>query len=484
MIAGAGAIPLVIGFAWWVPDIIAMLTPLGHLFWLWFIIGIAFFVFLGVELYADYPQDYWELKHRSSKKLQYLPSSLRIFISPLAFTGIEFLALNIPGLMQIGQICGFWSVAKTQWVNPPILNLASFTGMYGVTFLVLLVNYAIAWGIINFREVRQVSKIAIGVVVVFILIFVWGCVTLPPQEQGDTTVTMVQVSRGEKDQPQRYVSLSEESLKYDPQFVVWPALALEDLFIEPYSDFPEVHGVYLVGFSQQGNAVVSPTGDTSYHTLGYHFASIPQRIREGGIKSLFFPEVRGIDTDFGTVGILDCIETGSTLPARDLVNEGMQFLIVQTGAPNVYAFSWMLGTNAIYRAAERHMFAACVIGDYAGSMLIDPYGRIIDDVAPEEEIVAGKIAFTDERTFYSKYGDMFGWTIAGLFIILMCYNLYLGRRSSYIFCKECRAEIAKGTDVCEQCGASQTKPPLWKRILLHEYYEHIDRYKGKSKTKK
>jgi len=94
MIAGAGAIPLAIGFAWWVPDIIAMLTPLGHLFWLWFIIGIAFFVFLGAELYADYPQDYWELKQRSSKKLQYLPSSLRIFI------GIEYprVDANWPGL--------------------------------------------------------------------------------------------------------------------------------------------------------------------------------------------------------------------------------------------------------------------------------------------------------------------------------------------------------------------------------------------------
>jgi len=452
MIAGAGAIPLVIGFAWWVPDIIAMLTPLGHLFWLWFIIGIAFFVFLGAALYADFPIDYWKPKYLSSNKLQYLPSSLQIFIGALAFTAIEFLALNIPGLMLIGQAFGFWSVAKTQWANPPILKLASFTGMYGVTFLVFLVNCAIAWGIIRFREARQVSKTAIGVAVVFILIFVWGWVTLPPQEQGDTIVTMAQVSRREEDQPQRYVSLSEESLKYDPQFVAWPALVLENLFIEPYSDFPQAHGVYLVGFSQQGNAVVSPTGDTSYHTLGYHIVPIPQRIKEGDIKGLFFPEVKGIDTEFGTMGILDCIETGSTLPARDLVNEGIQFLIVQTGAPNAYAFSWMLGTNAIYRAAEHHMFAACVIGDYAGSMLIDPYGRIIDDIAPEVEIVAGKVAFTDGRTFYSKYGDIFGWTIAGLFILLTGYNLYLKRRSPYVFCRKCRAQMQKGVEICPDCG--------------------------------
>ena len=123
---------------------------------------------------------------------------------------------------------------------------------------------------------------------------------------------------------------------------------------------------------------------------------------------MFFPEIKGISTEFGIVGIVDCIESGSTLPTRDLVNKGVQFLVVPTGSPNAYAFSWVLGTNAIYRAAEHHIFAASVIGDYAGSMLIDPYGRIIGDIAPEPEIVAGKIAFTDERTFYSKYGDIFG----------------------------------------------------------------------------
>lgn len=150
--------------------------------------------------------------------------------------------------------------------------------------------------------------------------------------------------------------------------------------------------------------------------------------------------------------MIDCIESASTLPANDLAKQGVEFLIVPTGNPNDYLFSWVLGSNAIYRAVEHRIYAASVIGDYTGSMIIDPYGRIIDDVAPEEEIVAGRVSFVSERTFYSKYGDIFGWTIAGLFILLIGYNLYLKRKSPYAFCGKCRTQMEKGTKVCPSCG--------------------------------
>ena len=448
-IVALGALPICLWAAWWVTDLLS-LAHLEHLFWLWFIIGLALAIVLTQVFYGDFISDYWKPKYLPSKNLSYLPLGLQLVALPLIWTGTEFLALNIPGVMRIGGIFGFWSIAKMQWLNPPILNLASFTGMYGVTFLVLLVNCAIAYGIIHYREVQRISKAAIGVLVVFAAIFSYGWVTVPPPEQGDITATIIQIPRQEEDPSQHYLDLSEKSLRYDTQFVIWPFLLLKDLDVESHSEFAQAHNVYLVG-----NAVVSPTGDIGHHTMGYHFVTIPNQIGEGDIKGIFFPKVQGIDTEFGIVGTVDCIESGSTLPTNDLVNKGVQFLIVPTGSPNVYVFSWALGTNAIYRAAEHHMFAACVIGDHAGSMLIDPYGRIIDDVAPEPEIVAGKMAFTDERTFYTKHGDIFGWTIAGFFIVLIGYNLFLKRRSPYVFCKKCRAQIERGTKVCPECGKKQ-----------------------------
>jgi len=450
-VAGFGSLPIFLWFAWWIPDLLS-LAHLEHLFWLWFVIGLALAIAMSIWFYGDYIKDYWKPKSMPSKSMSYLPFGLELVVLPLMWTGIEFLALNIPGVMRIGGTFGFWSVAKTQWLNPPILKLASFTGMYGITFLVLLVNCAIAYGIIHYREARQISKTAIGVLVILALIFSYGFATLPPQKQGNITAAIIQASQETENLPQHYLALSEKSLDYDPQFIIWPALIMKGLVVEPYSDFAQANNVYLVGFGEEGNAVVSPNGDIGYHTLDYHFMSIPRYITDGNIKGLFFPQIQGIDTELGMVGIVDCIESGSTLPTKDLVSKGVQFLVVPTGSPNAYVFSWALGTNAIYRAAEHHIFVACVIGDYAGSMLIDPYGRIIDDIAPEAEIVAGEIALTNERTFYSKYGDIFGWTITGLFILLIGYNQYLKRRSPYAFCKKCRAQMEKGTKVCPNCG--------------------------------
>jgi len=101
-------------------------------------------------------------------------------------------------------------------------------------------------------------------------------------------------------------------------------------------------------------------------------------------------------------------------------------------------FTGLLSGNMIYRAVEHRIYTAAFYRDN-GSILVDPYGRILEDIAPEPEIVAGKIAFTNERSFYSKYGDIFGFTILGLFVALLSYNTYLKRKSPYTFCKECNA---------------------------------------------
>ena len=453
-IFGLGSLPMFLFAAWWLPEMLS-LAHLEHLFWLWFVLGLAFAVAMAIWFYGDYIKDYWKPKCLSSKSLSYLPSGLQLVALPLMWTGMEFLAMNLPGVMRIGGAFGFWSVAKTQWLNPPILKLASFTGMYGVTLLVLLVNCAIVYGIIHYRETRRISKAAIGVLVIFAIIFASGFATIPPQKQGSVTTTIIQAPQETENLSQHYLNLSEKALKYEPKLIIWPALIMRGLVVDPYSDFAQAHNVYLVGFGERGIGVVSPRGDIGYHTMDYHIVTVPQQIGQGDIKSLFFPEIQGIDTEFGMVGIVDCIESGSTLPTKDLVSKGVQFLIVPTGSPNAYVFSWVLGTNAIYRAAEHRMFVACVIGDYAGSMLIDPYGRIIDDIAPEPEIVAGEIAFIEERTFYSRYGDIFGWTIAGLFIALIGYNLYLKWRSPYAFCRKCRAQMQKGTEICPECGKKQ-----------------------------
>lgn len=422
--------------------------------WLPFILGIPLIVLIAF-LYLEWLSDYLKPKNLPSKSWQHLLGvhpKLQIFILPLAWTAIEFLLMNLPVLVRTTGVWGFFSIAKTQWFNPAILHLASFTGMYGVTFLIILVNCAIAYGIVHYQETRRIPKQVVAVLLVFVLVLACGLISIPERAEGDINVAIIQTPLTEEENlPDTYRSLTEKSLKYEPRIVMWPTAIVVKLSVETFVDFSKEQQIYLA----DGVALVYPDGKIEHHNFGYHFVSLPEQISSGDIYHVFFPEIYGFDTDLGKVGVTDCIESASTLPANDLAKQGVEFLIVPTGGPNDYLFSWALGSNAIYRAVEHRIYAASVIGDYAGSMLIDPYGRIIDDIAPEQEIVAGRISFVREKTFYTKYGDIFGWTIAGLFILLIGYNLYLKRRNPYVFCGKCRAQIEKGTKVCPSCGKKQ-----------------------------
>jgi hypothetical protein len=86
------------------------------------------------------------------------------------------------------------------------------------------------------------------------------------------------------------------------------------------------------------------------------------------------------------------------------------------------AFPELIGGNVVFRSVENIIYTALLFKD-GDSVIVDSYGRIIDDIAPEEEIVAGKIALTNERSFYSKSGDIFSFIILALYAALIDYTL-------------------------------------------------------------
>lgn len=401
-------------------------------------------------------EDYWKPKQLPRRGLSYLPSALQIFVVPVLATAIEFLIMNIPVVMKIGGAAGFVSISRTQWLNPPILQLASFTGMYGVTFLILLVNCGIAYGIVHYKETRRISKQAVAVLLVFGIILGYGWISTPGVTTGDTNVVIIQAKPSTMEKQhinELYANLSEYSLKYEPEIILWSMWMNYEPF-EPagpsaaeYVDFSEEHDVYLT----DGDNVVFPDGKVEHWDTPYLFTNVFDGFVPFDLNKIL-PKIHGFDTRSGKLGILLCMESASTIPASQLVKDGTQFIVVTSAdRPVIGAFQGLIGGNIVYRAVEHRIYTALFFGD-ADSIIVDPYGRIIKDIAPEEEIVAGKIAFTNKRTFYSKYGDIFGFTIVGLFALLIGYNLYLKRKSPYIFCKKCKVQIEKGTRVCPSCG--------------------------------
>jgi len=412
------------------------------------IIGGYIIAGLWAEMLAN-----WKPARLPSLTLKYLPAGLWVILLPIIWVSMEFLIMSIPLGMKIGGAMGYASISGTQWRNIPILQVASFTGMYGVTFLIVLVNCALAYAIVRFRDYRRVYVPAIAVILILGAIFAWGWLSVPPPLSGSVNAAIIQTPDKYEDNPDHYTNLMTKSLKYEPQIVIGASP------IDEFADFSREHHIYLL----DGTELLSPDGKRSHYDITYHFINIPDGFSPWEPQRIISPPIDGFGTEFGEVGSLICMESASPTPTRRLVEGGTE-VITTTSLNQGFAWAGLIGGNAVYRAVEFRV-PAVSYSAWGGSVIIDPYGRIIEDIALEEEIVAGKLVFAKGQTFYGRYGDIFGWSIVGLWIALLSYNLYLRRKNPYIFCRECGAEIAKGSKVCEQCRTSRIKPPLWRRIL-------------------
>ncbi len=451
----------------WLYSEFEMLGLPASISWL---IGVLCATFLG-QFYIAF-SEYWKPKHFPSKGLQYLPPSLQIIIPPIVWTSMEFLAMSIPWIMKVGGFVGYVTIAHTQMFNVPVLQLMSITGVLGVTFLILLVNCTIAYTIIQYKETKRFFKPAIVVGLLFALVFAYGLLSVPEPISGDVTIAIIQASPpSEGNTDNLYISLSEESLKYEPKIILWP-LMFKPPNIESHADFSNEHNVYLMS-----TALVTPTGEVYHHEMTYHFINILDGIIPPfDLERAFFPKIQGFDTKYGKVGLeLMCQESGPTIPARQLVIDGAQFITTSSGNWGIWGFGFpgFMQGNIIFRAVENHVPAALAQW-CGGSIIVDQYGRILEDVAPEPEIVAEKISFTNERSFYTKYGDVFGWTLVGFAVICWIYNFYLKRKSPFMYCERCKAQIAKHVEICPKCGR-KPKESRWEKSDIGKLWRKISR---------
>jgi len=492
-----------------------ILSPI--IFWIGFMIGDYATLFLPSSIYSSIAPYYWgivavgvllftysgfmnefpeitgfQTKHNPPEKLSYLPARLppasQIFIPAIMWTAAEFLMMNVPILMKILGGFGFFSLAKTQWRNVPLIQLASFTGMYGVTFLILLVNSAIAYAAIQYAESKKVSKPALATLLAFFLLFVALWMNTPGAATGTFKVAVIHAppEHGE-DFGDLYADLTLQALEeHQPKMVMWAFWAVgarygmtgpdpsmpSRLGPDPsvYRNMWMEHDIYLVGTG----VIIYPDGETHYMSTTYHFINTLDGLipPDFDLTKALFPRALCYDTDYGSMGMLICQEGGFPPPTNQLVRDGMDFLVISTGeVSETYMMPEQFVSNAVYRAVE-HRIPVVHVMNFRESVIVDPYGRVVNDVSTSEMAV-GEMSFSDEETFYTKYGDIFGWTVVGVASALAGYNIYLGKKSPIKYCERCMTENMKDSEVCAECGSSLVKPPLWKRILLHEYYEHV-----------
>lgn len=381
---------------------------------------------------------------------------LALIAVPAAWTAIEWLR----SLGMFGFTWGGLAYSQARWTD--IIQIASITGPWGVTFLIVIVNTAIA-GLVTGSRRRSLYGVAV-VGLVVLGVWAWGAVSVRQnQNAGRMRVAVVQgnVEMTWRDDDtlsriaQTYWPMTE-GLGRSADFIVWPESALPgDLLSSPalrqqMARLAKRAGAYMLvggphvapdgkavdGYREYNGAyLVSPEGQVVDHYFKVHLVPfgefVPGRdwlplVHNYRIREVDYSPGSGFKTlksRRGELGVMICFESIFPQISRKLAQDGAEILFVITND------SWFGRTAAaaqhhdfsILRAVESRRFV--VRNATTGvSSLIAPSGEVLASAGlGKKAVVRGTIGRSQVMTVYTKYGDWF----AVLCLVIGIIGLYI-----------------------------------------------------------
>jgi apolipoprotein N-acyltransferase len=377
-----------------------------------------------------------------------LPGFASTLVCPLAWVTVEF-------AMARTSPFGTWgSVAYTQSGHLPLMQLASVTGLAGITFLVTwfgatvnwawahafewdvvrdgVLIYAIVWGVVMMagsarlafvRPARNVRIAAIGwpegVLDSDVMMRAMGAHSLPDSELDALRAVLY---RGHD----YFLEASRREARAGARLAVWPEASLvvlqpdEAAFLQRAQQLACDENLYiLVGLAtirpgsprplENKAVLVTPAGQLAgaytkrYPVLGWEAAvSLPG---EGG------PGVCA--SAFGRLATPICYDMDFPSLIRPAGRAGADLLLVP--ASDWAIIKHLHHAQAVFRAIENG--AALVRATRWGlSAAVDPLGRTLalmdDSLAGGEAAMVAYVPMAGVRTLYARLGDLFAWACA------------------------------------------------------------------------
>ncbi|MCA9934270.1 MAG: hypothetical protein KC415_10115, partial [Anaerolineales bacterium] len=390
-----------------------------------------------------------------------LPKSLKLFALPVAWTAVEFLKFIAP------VINDWWFVllAKSQWQFPPALQILSITGFPGLSFLVMLVNVVLAFGVLAvvsgqysvFSKQFSVEdklntdyRLLITVLTAVALILIWGARSMGDAPAETFTIAALTDMVNQDPAIQAKSEFSGEDVGYvadsaemsqaifdvdadltrqvDADFYVWS----ENEFAN--ADDP-VFAAQLQALAAEMDAAIvtdmvwnAVTGmhDTAVLTTssGENGRRAKINITSGEAEHGFAPgpnEFPVFDTPQGKVGIGVCWDVHRLWIVRELARSGAKIVLLpmDNDFGGTATFPPFHGSDGVFRAVENRV--AMGLGTVNGlSLVVDPYGRIIAQ-APinQRSIIVGETFTAPGQTLYTRWGDWFGWLMVAALVVLV-----------------------------------------------------------------
>ncbi len=411
-----------------------------------------FFATLGWFVYVTYPGAflliaflslYFAIFGAMFVYFQELPVIPRIFVLASAWAALEFIRANL--------FTGFgWVLlGHSQYKNLWLIQIADKTGVYGISFLVMLVNLLIFE---NWRARSFLLKANIAVVAILSMVLIYGWrVTEQKKDYQMVKVGIVQpniplaINWDEDRKPwivAKTIQLTQQLQGQKLDLIVWPETSLPGVISDaPFltneiqADAVSLHTPILIGS-------VANDGEKYYNSAFLIGADGQMLGRYDKIHLVPFGEYLPLrpvlgwinkfvpldDFTSGTAykifsiapaqmrfGVLICFEDTLGYLRRHFAQAGAEFFVNMTND------AWFRDTKAPFLHLQAAVFG-CVenhrslvrAANTGVSALVDPWGRIIAVVGNgqgKETFVEGtawgSLPLNHEKTFYTKYGDVF-----------------------------------------------------------------------------
>ncbi|NTU41507.1 MAG: apolipoprotein N-acyltransferase [Nitrospirales bacterium] len=427
-------------------------------------------IVLCLSLYLSLYPALFSFLYSSIMRRSFLPA---MFVAPVLWTSLEF--------VRSYAFTGFpWSsLGYSQYLFPTLIQVADITGVYGISFLIVAFNGAIADTILfrKRKEERPLGSLIPHIAgyallaIAFIFSFSYGFVRLSQEREGGlvrAAVIQGNIEQDRKWDPQyqndviaTYTRLTKNAAQQKPQLIVWPETSLPFIFGSDAEKTGEIRalagetGSYLVTGSilmnekgdKKGPPILSNSsilldsnGNTSYTYDKIHLVPfgeyVPMR------KLLFFLDklVVGIGdyepgdkhvtaaTPFGKFGTHICYEIVFPGLVRKFYTQGGDFIVTITND------AWFGTTSGPYQHFSMAVFRAVenrkpvVRAANTGiSGFIDSNGRI-EATTPLFQATSLVRDIKTDRTlsFYTKYGDIFSYLCMVCSLIVLANTLKTG----------------------------------------------------------
>ncbi len=403
---------------------------------------------LALLLFSIYLGLYWGLFAIAVNRYRLSPAKTLIFLIPAFWVILEFIRAYL--------FTGFpWLPAGASlWRMPLFLVPAQIAGVYGLSFIVLLINASIALALQR-KSLRHVIPGA-GVLAA---VAIWGMLSIRADYSGEEKINAAllqgSISQYMKWDPayenyilDTYNDLHSKAAKKAEDIIIWPETSLPGALtstsrlmnymkrLSGRSDAWQITGSIERGRDKFYNSAyaINPEGEITgryrkvhltpfgeYVPLRSHLEKIVPVLGEYGD---FFPgeELKPLQASETLWAVAICYESIFPHLVRKTVKKGGRVFL------NITNDGWFLETagphqhfaHSVIRSAENRIWTLRA-ANTGISAIIDPAGKIIKSTSlMEKTVISGTVSLLEKKTFYTIYGDIFVFLV----LLALVFNIW------------------------------------------------------------